>query len=348
MNMGGGASGSSSPIARAAGAASIHCDPARPQIGRSGSMGASASDPRVRAMSGGDMEVAALFGKMFATLRRWLEVFAEMLPNILVAALVLIVFGYGSRWVGRLVRKVLDQVTAHHALSDLLGTIARVLTVITGLIIALGLLQLDKTVTSLLAGVGVIGLALGFAFQDIAANFMSGFIMAIKRPFEVGDLVEVGGQSGIVQRLELRATLLTTLQGLSVIIPNKDIFQHPIINYTRTGDRRLDLTVGVAYHTSLAQAREVAIQAVRDVPGRNPEREPEAFFTDFGDMAIRLTVHLWLTEADDISYLTARSRAIEAIKAAFDVHAIAMPFTLPTLDVGASARPLAPAAAKLR
>ena len=285
------------------------------------------------------MEVAALFEKMFVTLRRWLETFVEMLPNILVAVLVLILFGYGSRWIGRLVRKVLGQVITHHALSDLLGTIARVLTVITGLIIALGLLQLDKTVTSLLAGVGVIGLALGFAFQDIAANFMSGFIMAIKRPFEVGDLVEVGGQNGIVQRLELRATLLTTLQGLSVIIPNKDIFQHPIINYTRTGDRRLDLTVGVAYHTSLAQAREVALAAVHDVPGRNPEREPAVFFTDFGDMAIRLTVHLWLTEADDISYLTARSRAIEAIKAAFDAHGIAVPFTLPTLDIGATPGP---------
>jgi small conductance mechanosensitive channel len=270
------------------------------------------------------MQFSALLDKLFETLRRWLEGFVALLPNLAVAVVVVLVFGYGSRYVGRVVRRVMQGVTTHATLSDLLGTLARVATLVCGLLIALGLLQLDKTVTSLLAGVGVVGLALGFAFQDIAANFMSGFLMVLRPPFEKGDLVETGGQSGTIERVELRATLLTTLQGLSVIIPNKDVFQNPIVNYTRTGDRRMDLLVGIDHEASLTQARELALEAVRAVNSRNPAREPEVYFTEFVEDSVLLSVRVWLASADDQTYLHARSAAIVAVKQAFDAAGIAI------------------------
>jgi small conductance mechanosensitive channel len=270
------------------------------------------------------MQFSALLDKLFETLRRWLEGFVALLPNLAVAVVVVLVFGYGSRYVGRVVRRVMQGVTTHATLSDLLGTLARVATLVCGLLIALGLLQLDKTVTSLLAGVGVVGLALGFAFQDIAANFMSGFLMVLRPPFEKGDLVETGGQSGTIERVELRATLLTTLQGLSVIIPNKDVFQNPIVNYTRTGDRRMDLLVGIDHEASLTQARELALEAVRALDSRNPAREPEVYFTEFVEDSVLLSVRVWLASADDQTYLHARSAAIVAVKQAFDAAGIAI------------------------
>jgi len=273
------------------------------------------------------MHISMLLDRLFATLRRWFEAFGEMLPNLAVAILVVLVFGYGSRYVGRLVRRLMQQMTSHATLSDLLGTIARVATLVCGILVALGLLQLDKTVTSLLAGVGVVGLALGFAFQDIAANFMSGFIMAMRPPFEKGDLVETGGQTGTVERIELRATLLTTLQGLSVIIPNKDVFQNPIINYTRTGDRRMDLLVGVDHKAPLEQVLSLALAAASALENRNTTREPEVFFTEFIEDSVLLSVRVWLASADDRTYLAARSTAIMAVKQAFDAHEIAI--TLP-------------------
>jgi small conductance mechanosensitive channel len=270
------------------------------------------------------MQFSALLDKLFETLRRWLEGFVALLPNLAVAVVVVLVFGYGSRYVGRVVRRVMQGVTTHATLSDLLGTLARVATLVCGLLIALGLLQLDKTVTSLLAGVGVVGLALGFAFQDIAANFMSGFLMVLRPPFEKGDLVETGGQSGTIERVELRATLLTTLQGLSVIIPNKHVFQNPIVNYTRTGDRRMDLLVGIDHEASLTQARELALEAVRALDSRNPAREPEVYFTEFVEDSVLLSVRVWLASADDQTYLHARSAAIVAVKQAFDAAGIAI------------------------
>lgn len=279
------------------------------------------------------MDLAALFDRLTATLQRWLEEFVASLPNIVVALLVVVVTIYGSRVVGRVVRRVLTRLLDSESLASVLGTIARVAAVIVGLMIALGLMQLDKTVTSLLAGVGVVGLALGFAFQDIAANFMSGFIMAIKRPFEIGDLVEIGGHRGLITRLELRSTQMTTLQGLVVIIPNKDVFQSPIVNYSTTPRRRMDLTIGVSYDASLEQARSVALAAVQAVPGRDESREPEIFYKQFGESSIDFDLRIWLAASDEPSYLAARSEAIIAVKAAFDEHDIVIPFPIRTLDL---------------
>jgi small conductance mechanosensitive channel len=190
-------------------------------------------------------------------------------------------------------------------------------------------------VTSLLAGVGVVGLALGFAFQDIAANFMSGFMMAMRRPFTVGDLVEVGGKRGKVEAIALRATELQTLDGLSVMIPNKDVFQSPIINFTRTNTRRVDIPVGVAYSDDLDSVREKARSAVEDLSHRVPDRDIDVLFDEFGSSSINLTVRVWLDQSDEMTYRAARSEAIIAIKKTFDDNNISSPFPIRTLDFGA-------------
>lgn len=201
---------------------------------------------------------------------------------------------------------------------------------------ALGLLNLDKTVTSLLAGVGVVGLALGFAFQDIAANFMSGFIMALSGPFNVGDLVELSGHRGRVKSIALRATELETLQGLSILIPNKEVFQNSIINYTNTPNRRLDITAGTAYGDDMLRVRDVVIRAVQAVPGRDGKRDVELFFDQFADSSINFQVRIWLEKSDEPSYLHARSEALISIKSALDAAGLTIPFPIRTLDFGAN------------
>jgi small conductance mechanosensitive channel len=178
-------------------------------------------------------------------------------------------------------------------------------------------------------------LALGFAFQDIAANFMSGFIMALYRPFEVNDLVEVADKKCRVVRVELRATEVETLDGLSILVPNKAIFQNPIINYTRTRFRRMDLSMGASYGDDMEKVRSTVLAAVRDVPKRDPEREPELFFDSFGDSSINFQLRIWLLESTQPVYMAARSEAMIAIKKAFDREGITIPFPIRTLDFGA-------------
>lgn len=122
------------------------------------------------------------------------------------------------------------------------------------------------------------------------------------------------------------------MTGETVIIPNKDIFQNPIENYTRTQDRRVDIPVGVSYGDDLERAQEVATRAVEAVRPRNLSRPVEVFYSEFGESSINFELRFWIQDAQQTPYLDARSKAIKAIKAAFDREGITIPFPIRTLD----------------
>ncbi|MFT3926833.1 MAG: mechanosensitive ion channel family protein [Myxococcales bacterium] len=273
--------------------------------------------------------------KLFAKLQGWLEDFVVMLPNLLLAALVLTLGALLGRWVERGLQKLLRRITGNDALSRLSGSVARLATITLSGLWALALLHLDKTVTSVLAGVGVVGLALGFAFQDIVANFTCGVIMALYRPFDAGDLVEIAGRQCKVGRILLRCTEVETLDGLTIIIPNKDVLQNPIISYTHTNRRRMDLTVCMTYSDDMEKVRKAVLAAVADCPGRDPSKEVELFFSSFADSWIDYEVRIWLLDASQVSYLRARSEAMIAIKKAYDREGFRLPFPVRTLDFDA-------------
>lgn len=276
------------------------------------------------------------WSKLVEKLVGWIESLILMLPNLVLAVITIVIAVWVGRWVQRGVHRLVLRISDNRPFSDLLGAIARIGVVLTAAFVALEMLSLDKTVTSLLAGIGVVGLALGFACQDIAANFMSGFIMAVRRPFDVGDLVEVNGRFGQIRAIEMRATEVETPDGLTVLIPNKDVMQNAIVNYTKTPGRRLDLEVGTAYANDMEKVRTVTIAAVQDVPHRDNAREVEVFFTGFGDSSIEFVVRIWLTRAGQLEWVHARSEALIALKKAFNREGIRIPFPIRTLDFGAS------------
>jgi small conductance mechanosensitive channel len=204
-----------------------------------------------------------------------------------------------------------------------------------GVFISLGILGLQKTVASLLAGAGIIGLALGFAFQDIAANLMAGIYLSMRHPFRHGHLIKTNDYFGTVQRIRLRWTEVWTQQGQLALIPNKQIFENPILNYTSLGRRRIDLTLGVSYGDDLEKARQVAMRAVEEVSTRDPAREVELFYDEFADSSINFTVRFWIPFAKQTDYLAARSEAIIRIKRSFEAEGITIPFPITTLDFAA-------------
>ncbi len=272
-------------------------------------------------------------------LYNWGEQLLLMSPNLLVAFLVLLLFWVCSRIIGASLRRVYHRVTDNPALAHMLETVTRFAVLATGLVVALGVLELDKTVTSLLAGAGVLGLALGFALQNIAANFVSGTLLSIRKPFIVGDVIESNSYFGTVVEVNLRTTNLRTPQGQMVLIPNKEIFEQPIINYTQVGKadahrRRVDLSVGISYGEDLEHVERVALAAVGGVAARLEEREAELFFQAFGDSSINFVVRFWIEFQRPIHYNAAVSQAIMALKAAFDREGILIPFPIRTLDFG--------------
>jgi small-conductance mechanosensitive channel len=265
----------------------------------------------------------------------WSKELVAMLPNLLLATLVVVVGWFAARFVRfaalKLMRRFTDSITLHELVSSALY----VATVLIGAFAALSVLNLDKTVTTLLAGAGIIGLALGFAFQDIASNFIAGVLMAAQRPLRRGELVETSGETGVVERILLRTTELRNMQGLQVIIPNKDIFQSVLINYSRNGIRRVDLPVGVSYGEDLAQVKEVIIAAMQPVPDVLLAKGVDVFYQGYGDSSIDLEVRFWITSKSNRHFHDVRSNAIMAIKAAFDKEGITIPFPIRTLDFGA-------------
>lgn len=279
------------------------------------------------------VEVGHWLDTLWAKLAFWTTTFVSMIPNLLLAAVIVAVGVVISGVVARFLTKLLTKATHNDPLSRLIAALLRVALIALSMLGALSLLHLDKTVTSLLAGVGVIGLALGFAFQDIAANFMAGFIMAAQRPFAPGDTVELAGKKCKVVSVQLRATLAETLDGLSILVPNKDVFQKPIINFSRTTSRRMELKIGIDYKDDLEKVRKVVLDAVSGIVHRDDKRKPELFYTGFGDSSIDAQLRVWLVAPSELALIEARSEAIMNIKRAFDAAGIALPAPI-TLDSG--------------
>lgn len=263
----------------------------------------------------------------------WLQDFVLLLPNFAVAVLIVLAFAVLARIARRIVIAGLSRVSSHLSINRLLGTIAHLTILTIGVFIALGVVGLDKTVTSLLAGVGIIGLALGFAFQEIASNFMSGIILLIRRPFQHDHIIESNDHVGIVREVNLRATVIQTLTGQLVHIPNNEILNKPIVNYS-TGRRRVDLKVGVSYGDDLEKARRVTMQAVEAVESRDQNANVELFFEGFGSSSIDFVVRFWIPFQRWSDYMAARSDAVMRIKRAFNENDITIPFPIRTLDFG--------------
>ncbi|HSR43244.1 MAG TPA: mechanosensitive ion channel domain-containing protein, partial [Longimicrobiales bacterium] len=187
-----------------------------------------------------DLDIGQALNNALQDAAGWLESLVRSLPEFVAAVLVVVLFAFVAKGVRAVVQRLMDRATDHGPVKSLVAKAAYLAVLAAGVFVALGILQLDKTVTSLLAGVGILGLALGFAFQDIAENFIAGILITVRRPFTDGDLVETNGFLGHVETVDLRATHIRTLQGQLVRVPNGDVFDSPITNYTQAEGRRVD------------------------------------------------------------------------------------------------------------
>ncbi|MEL6614683.1 MAG: mechanosensitive ion channel family protein, partial [Bacteroidota bacterium] len=266
--------------------------------------------------------VGDALGAVVDKLQGWLDALVLMLPNLAVAVLIVVVAAFVARLVRKGVRALLERVTDRapqaRNVVDLLGTVAYAVVLAAGTFIALETLALSGLVTTLLAGAGVVGLALGFAFQDIASNFIAGVLMAVRNPFTIGQIVETNGYMGTVREITLRSTLIETFQGQQVILPNAKVFQEAIINYSSERQRRVDISCGVGYGDDLDTAERVALEAVEGLDVRVTDRPVKLFYNEFGDSSINFTICFWVDFAKQPDFLHAQSEAIKAIKTAFD------------------------------
>ena len=267
-------------------------------------------------------------------LTNWAQEFVLLLPNFLVAIIALILGLLIARTIKRISRRLISKVSTNTTLNSLFISIIYFVFIIITLFVVLSILQLDKAVLSIMAGAGVIGIALAFAFQDIASNFISGVFISLRRPIHIGDVVKIGDYTGEVTDINLRDTVILTFQGQLVIIPNKSVFQNPIENFSMLGKRRLDLEVGVSYAEDLERVHRITMDAVKDIEGLSDEDETTMFYNEFGGSSIKYTIRLWIKNVKPVAYMIVGNQAIINIKKAYDQHNIMIPFPITTLDFG--------------
>ena len=260
--------------------------------------------------------------------REWLQtpelLLDAALPVLLNILAALLIFWIGKWIVKRLIwlfRKVMGRT---HVDDMLIGFLANMLygiglTVV--VIAALGKLGVDTT--SAAAVLGGAALAVGLALKDQLSSFAAGLILIIFRPFKKGDLVEVGGTTGIVEEIKIIHTVMITFDNQRVIVPNSNITTHTITNFYALPTRRIDLTIGIGYSSDLRLAKQVLERLLTEEPRVLKDPAPSVVVRDLMDNSVDFAVRGWTLTGD---WWGARCALIEQIKLAFDEAGIEMPF----------------------
>ncbi len=190
----------------------------------------------------------------------------------------------------------------------------------------------------LVAGLGITSIALGFAFKDILQNWLAGVLILWRRPFQVGDQTRTGSFEGTVEAIDVRATRLWTYDGERVVLPNGEVYTHPILVRTAFGHRRVRLTVGIGYEASIDEARGVVMRAVEETPGVLPRPGPWVYVAEFAPSSVDLAIYFW-TGAEQGNVLALTDRVAARIKQALDAARIDIPYphTVVRLDDGTGA-----------
>ncbi len=282
------------------------------------------------------MNTGELLNALFEKLEEWVFAFIRMLPNIAIAILVIVIGIFAAKVISKFAK---NQMTRFHVDKTITGFLSRILffvIMIIGLMVALSILNLSGTVASILAGLGIIGLALGFAFQDTAANFMSGIYITFKQPYAIGDVIETkNGVMGNVTDINLRITKVKTFDGPVVYVPNRFLFEDAFTNFTEGGQRRLRVDCGISYGEDLEKVERVVMETLENAPGRIKSEDITIHWLEFGDSSINFSANIWLDYSrENKAFIGAKNYAIKALKKAFDDNDIMIPFPIRTLDFG--------------
>lgn len=193
-----------------------------------------------------------------------------------------------------------------------------------GIYFALRITGLSHLATTLLGGTGIAGIVIGIAFRDIAENFLASLLISAQRPFRKGDRVLISGHDGYVQSVTNRGTILMTLEGNHVQIPNSTVYKEVITNFSANPNVRLDFTVGIGYDCPVSTAQEIALEQLRVHPAVLDEPEPMVLAYELGAATVNLKLYFWV-DGQDFSVLKVKSSVIRLVKQAFESAGISMP-----------------------
>lgn len=209
-------------------------------------------------------------------------------------------------------------------LRDVIARVVWLAIFLVGLYAVFQVAGLTTVALTVMGGTGLLGIVLGIAFRDITENLLASIFLSVQNPFQTGDLIEIEGVTGLVQQLTIRATVLMTLDGNHVQIPNSTVYKSKIINFTSNPKRRQEFDIGIGYDDSIAHAQEVALKVLTEHPGVLNDPEPWVLVDKLGSATINLRVYFWI-DGSVYSHLKVRSSVIRLVKRAYQTAGISMP-----------------------
>jgi small conductance mechanosensitive channel len=184
--------------------------------------------------------------------------------------------------------------------------------------------QLGINVAAAVTGLGVAGIAVGFAAQETIANMIAGFLIFWDRPFKVGDFITTQSEYGEVRDITMRTTRIRTMENTYVVIPNKQVIGDMLVNHSMYGETRVNAPLSIAYQEDIGAARRTLLAAARHVPGVLEQPAPEVVVTELAGSSVNLQLRVWISNAGDERAVLFRT--IEAAKVSLDQAHIEIPF----------------------
>ena len=267
---------------------------------------------------------------IFKSLRDLLGSAVKIFPAIITALIIIMLTRYAAQFVMKLADKIGHKTLKSKSLQSLLRKTANVTTWIVGVVLACVVAFPGLRLGDIIATLGLGSVAVGFAFQDIFKNFLSGILILIQRPFRIDDQIVIGDYEGTVEQIDIRTTKIRTYTGERILMPNSEVFTSAILVRTAYSKRRTDLAVGVDYNTSLPEAKQILLETIATVTGVLNKPDPAIDIVGFGDSSIDFIVRYW-TKPRQPDVRTVQTEAIIAIKQALDAANIGIPYPIRTV-----------------
>lgn len=191
---------------------------------------------------------------------------------------------------------------------------------------------LGLSATAAASFLGLLGVGLSFAFKDVLSNFVSGVLMLVSRPFDIGDEIEVQGESGVVEDITLRSTVIRTFDGRKVVMPSSMVYGGIVENKTAYDSRRFSVMVGIGYDDDVAHAKDLIEEAVRSCSSVSDEHEPQVLVSELAGSSVNLEVRAW-TSPEKSSVLQSSSEVSQMVKYKLEENGVDIPYPIRTVNV---------------
>lgn len=240
-----------------------------------------------------EADVNSTFGRAQDEFRRLASQIIQSWPILLLAGVILAASALIAKLVALLSRRFFAPRIASPLLLSVVARAFSIPIFLLGVYFVLQAAGLTGLALTVLGGTGLAGVIVGFAFRDIAENFLASVLLSMRNPFQSGDLIEVAGQTGVVQSMNTRSSVLLTLDGNHVQIPNATVYKSTIRNFSSTPNRRADFTIGIGYDSSTAKAQLVIAEVLKSHPAVLPTPEPLVLVNDLGAATVNLKILYW-------------------------------------------------------